>query len=37
MNSLKWFRTNGAGYAKKRKPFDILLTNGNIRGLKKEE
>ena len=32
-----WFQRNGAAYAKEQKPFDILLKNGNIRGLKEEQ
>ena len=33
----KWFQRNGAAWANERKPFDFLLKNGNVRGLKEEE
>ena len=33
----KWFQRNGATWANERKPFDFLLKNGNVRGLKEEE
>ena len=33
----KWFQRNNAAWANERKPFDFLLKNGNVRGLKEEE